>query len=368
MQPQYFIFTLGCQYNIYDSQEIEKKLQTMGIKKTADEKSATFIIANICSVRQKPIDRIFGKLRNWEKLKEKNPNLRLIATGCILPHDRKKFKKRFDLIFEIGNLKKLENYLKNEIDGFDSSPKLKNPSTSFSFKSESEGSSLKVKTKTEKTGFVPIMTGCNNFCTYCAVPYTRGREISFSKKQIIKKAKELIQKKVPQIILLGQNVNSYKYGFAELLEETAQLPGNFQLSFLTSHPKDLNQKIIQIMARNPKIKKELHLPLQSGNNRILKLMNRNYTREDYLNLIKMIRKIIPNIKLSTDIIVGFPTESKSEFEDTYNICKKIKFDKAYIAMYSPRPGTLAEKKLKNDVPYKEKKYRWRKLNNLINKK
>ena len=351
MDPKYFIFTLGCQYNIFESSEIEKTLQKLEILKAADEKSASFIIANICSVRQKPIDRIYGKLKIWHKLKSKNPNLRLIATGCILPRDKKLFGEKFDLILDIGDLKKLETYIKNELGGFDSLSKSINPSTSL---------------RTRETGFVPITTGCNNFCTYCAVPYTRGREKSFPKKEIIKKTQGLISKKISVITLLGQNVNSYKYGFPELLEEIAKLPGNFKITFLSPHPKDTTKKLIEIIAKYPKIKKEFHLPLQSGNNRILKLMNRNYTIQKYFKLIKMIREIIPKIRLSTDIIVGFPTETTREFEDTYKFCKKIKFDKAFVSMYSPRPGTLAQKNFEDNVSPDEKRRRWLKLDNLIN--
>ncbi|MFC1656481.1 MiaB/RimO family radical SAM methylthiotransferase [Patescibacteria group bacterium] len=346
---KYYIFTLGCQYNIYESEEIEKTLRNLGLKKAADEKSATFIICNICSVRQKPIDRIYGKLKVWGELKLKNPNLRTIGTGCVLPRDRKIFKQRFDLVFDIGDLKKLQKFIKNEISGLNSISKLK-------------------KVGIKNSGLVPITSGCNNFCTYCAVPYTRGRERSFSKKQIIEKVRESIQNNSKEIILLGQNVNSYKYGFSELLEEVAQIPGNFKISFLSPHPKDTNSKLIEIMAKYPKIKKELHLPLQSGNNKILKLMNRNYTKQDYEKLVKMIRSIIPNIYLSTDLIVGFPGETKKQFEETYRFCKKMQFDKAFVSMYSSRPGTEAEKKLKDNISPKEKRSRWLKLDKLINKK
>lgn len=347
---KYYIFTLGCQYNIYESEQIEKKLSKIGLKKAADEKSATFIVTNVCSVRQKPIDRIYGKLKVWKKLKETNPELKTIATGCILPRDKKLFKQKFDLVFNIGELDKLSKFIKKETNNLSSISKLEYTSNN------------------KKVGYIPITSGCNNFCSYCAVPYTRGREKSFPKKQIIKTARDLIQSGKKEIVLLGQNVNSYKYGFAKLLAEIANINGNFKLSFLSPHPKDTTPELIKVIAKNKKIKKELHLPMQSGNNRILKLMNRNYTREDYLKLVDMIRKIIPNIRLTTDIIVGFPSETKKEFEDTYKICKKIKFGKAYISMYSPRPSTIAAKKYKDAIDQKEKRRRWLKLDKLINHK
>ena len=346
MRTQYFLFTLGCQYNIFESQEIEKIFLELGIEKSAGEKSADFILTNICSVRQKPIDRVFGKLKIWQKLKIKKPDLKIIATGCILPRDKKKFQEKFDFIFAPGDFRALKKYLLSQI---------KKP-VCAEFKKDYQDS-----------GLVPIMTGCNNFCTYCAVPYTRGREKSFAKKEIIQKVKKLIRLGTKEIILLGQNVNSYQYGFEELLEKIAKLPGNFEITFLSPHPKDTTKKLIEIIAKYPKIKKEFHLPLQSGNNRILELMNRNYSTDDYLKLAQMIRKTISKIRLSTDIIVGFPTETKKEFEETYKFCKKIKFAKAFVSIYSPRPGTYAEKNLKDDIPFQEKRRRWLKLDRLINK-
>ncbi|MFH1749537.1 MAG: MiaB/RimO family radical SAM methylthiotransferase [bacterium] len=353
---KYYIFTLGCQYNVYESGEIEKTLQNLRLKKAADEKSATFIITNICSVRQKPIDRVFGKLKNWERLKLKNPDLRTIATGCILLKDKKLFKQRFNLVLDIGDLKALERYLKKELEKLRPSP-TRLPARQ----------GLRRTSRTRETGFIPITSGCDNFCSYCAVPYTRGREKSFHTKEIIKKVKNLVSSGLKEITLLGQNVNSYKYGFAELLEEVAKIPGKFKINFLSPHPKDTTRKLIEIIARYPKIKKQLHLPLQSGNNKILKLMNRNYTKEDYEILVKMIRSIIPNIRLSTDVIVGFPGETKKQYQETYEFCKKMQFNKAFVSMYSPRSGTAAEKKFKDSISPEEKRRRWLKLDNLINK-
>ena len=237
--------------------------------------------------------------------------------------------------------------------------------------------------------YVPIMTGCNNFCSYCAVPYTRGREKSRPANEIIAEVKSLIKNGAKEIMLLGQNVNSYKsstdyrpqttakntavvrsrssvVNFATLLKTINSLPGSFRLSFLTSHPKDMSDDLIKTMAECEKLVKELHLPIQNGDDTILYKMNRRYTAAHYKDLVKKIRQAIPDIKISTDIIIGFPGETKNQFENTVKLCKQINFDKAFIAKYSPRPGTAAAR-LKDNVPAEEKKRRWRILDTLINK-
>ena len=260
---------------------------------------------------------------------------KIILAGCVLPADKKKLKNKVSEIWYPDNY-------------FECSPIYSN----------------------EKSAYVPIMTGCDNFCAYCAVPYTRGRERSRPAEEIIKEVKNLIQKDYKEIWLLGQNVNSYKSGavnFPRLLEMINEILGDFKIRFLTSHPKDMSEELIKIIANCKKIVKEIHLPVQSGDNQILKKMNRNYTIRQYKNLVKKIRQKIPEIKISTDIIVGFPGETKKQFQNTTKLAEKIKFDKAYVAKYSPRPGTVAFK-LKDDVPFEEKKGRWQILNRLINKK
>lgn len=336
--------TLGCQQNIAESQELEKKLQEFGGKKTADIKSADFLMVNACSVRQKPMDRIFGIIKNWEKLKTKNKKVKTAITGCVLPADMKKLKQRFDLVLKIGDTKSFEKFIKKNYSPLPQTSKLKS------------------------LGYIPIMEGCNNFCSYCAVPYTRGREKSFPKVEIIKNIKSALRSGKKEILLLGQNVNSYSGGFVNLLKEIIKIPGDFKISFLSPHPKDTSEKLIRLITASDKFKKEFHLPLQAGNDRILKLMNRPYTTKEYEEKVEMIRKYIPDIYLSTDVIVGFPTETKKEFEDTYKFCKKLKFKKAFVSQYSPRPGTYSAKNLTDDVSPTEKKRRWEKLNNLINNK
>jgi len=327
---KYFIKTFGCQQNESDSERLAAEKQEYS--KTEELEEADLIVVNACSVRQTAVDRVLGLQKKFEHLKAKK-----ILTGCVLKSDRKKFEKFFD---EIVSIKKLlgENYL-----------------------------SKKSKRLFSDSAFVPIMTGCNNFCSYCVVPYTRGREKSRTIQEIINEIRGLVKRGCKQIILLGQNVNSYQYGFSKLLKKLNALPGDFIIKFLTNHPKDMTDELISTIANCKKIAKEIHLPVQSGDDEILKKMNRGYTVKQYKNLVKKIRKKIPNIKLSTDVIVGFPGETRKQFENTVKLFKEIKFDKAYINKYSVRAGTAAAK-FKDDVSLKEKKRRWNILNELVNKK
>jgi len=330
---KYFIKTYGCQINESDSARITSFLENKGYKSAPNMKGADLIVINACSVRQTAIDRILGLKSKFKKLKAKK-----ILTGCVLKSDKKKFREFFDEIMTIkeflGN-----NYL----------------------------SILCSST------FVPIMTGCDNFCSYCVVPYARGREVSRPMEEIIKEVKDLInpaewgKQGYKEITLLGQNVNSYKCGFAKLLKKLNSLPGNFKIKFLTNHPKDVSDELINTIAKSKKVAKEIHLPVQSGDDEILRKMNRGYTVKQYKNLIKKIHRKIPNVKLSTDVIVGFPKETKKQFENTVKLFKQIKFDKAYINKYSTRAGTTAAN-LKDNVPWKEKKRRWKVLNEIVNKK
>ena len=318
---KYHIITYGCQANVADSERIASRLEKQGYKKTDKTERADLIVINACSVRQSAINRVYGKLN---KLNGK----KIILAGCVLEADKKKMK---DKVWKFWN-----------------------PSEYFTCQPIYES---KIK------AFIPIMTGCNNFCAYCVVPYTRGREISRPAREIIDETKKLIKNKYKEIWLIGQNVNSYP-NFSNLLKTINDLPGHFTLHFMTSHPKDMSDKLIKTIKESEKISKEIHLPVQSGDNKILKAMNRNYTIEHYKKLIKKILKEIPQAKISTDIIVGFPNETKKQFQNTVKLFKEIGFYKAYISKYSPRPGTLATK-LKDNIPLKEKKRRWKILNDLI---
>jgi len=352
---KYFIFTYGCQMNVSDSERIAAIMKKRGYKPAVSAATADLIVINACSVRQKAVDRVFDKIHKFK-------NKKIILAGCVLEADRKKLK---------GRVKFWE-----PDEYFDTIAPLR---------------------QNKLSAFLPIMTGCNNFCSYCAVPFTRGKEKSRPAKEILNEAESLVKKGCREIILLGQNVNSYQsagyrlpatakkfhrptkddrqstINFVKLLKMINAIPGNFRLTFLTSHPKDMSDELIKTIAKNEKIIPSIHLPVQSGDNLILRKMNRRYTTTHYKNLIKKIRLAFKKYRpsslapeISTDIIVGFPGETKKQFQNTFNFCKEIKFDKAYIAQYSPRPGTAAAK-LKDDIPPKEKKRRWRILDTLVNK-
>lgn len=363
MKKKYYLWILGCQMNYADAEKIRTVLNKLGYQETFEEKTADLIITVACSVRQTAIDRIYGRAKNWLKIKLNRP-LVTILTGCVLKSDMVRMEKIFDYIFEIKDLSKLPRLLVkiNRVkEGSCFLPQVNNyfsihPSYSNNFQA-----------------YVPISTGCNNFCTYCVVPYVRGKEISRPAKEIINECKDLITKGYKEITLLGQNVNSYgtdsrKRGiyprFPELLAKIANPQGDFWLRFITSHPKDLTDELIEVIAKNKKICRYLHLPVQAGDDLILKKMNRGYTREHYLNLIKKAREKIPDIAISTDVIVGFPGETKKQFKNTAKLFKETKFDMAYLAKYSPRPGTAAFK-LKDSVSSNEKERRFQILNNIL---
>ncbi len=350
--------------NHSDSERISAVLQQQGHKLANNIEQADLIVINACSVRQSAIDRVYSKIYKIQQLKTKNHKLKTILAGCVLEADRKKLK---DKISEFWSPDKY--FCK-------AAPAL---------------------SKVE--GFIPIMTGCNNFCSYCVVPYTRGREKSRPAEDIIKEVKNLIKDGCKEIILLGQNVNSYtsymnkkiysssersksrsyeakssrqartikSINFPDLLRLVNNISGDFTIKFLTSHPKDMSDELINSIAECKKVSKEIHLPIQSGDNAILRKMNRKYTVAHYKNLIKKIRQKIPKAIISTDVIVGFPGETKKQFQNTVKLFKEIRFDKAYINKYSPRLGTAAYK-LKDNVPLEEKKRRWKILESLVNKK
>lgn len=402
--------------NISDSERIAAVLESLGYKKVIKESRADLLIINMCSVRQSAVDRVYGRINNYhlsswrsvpfavsiDQSKQLKNNLtqarqisnsyskrcgaiesrnkpKTILTGCILPEDRKKLENKVDLILEIKNLTQLPEIL-NQI---------KKKQTSKAYYGTPKHHSknyLKISPKHSSSALahVPISTGCNNFCSYCVVPYTRGKETYRPAEEIISEVKNLVKKGYKEICLLGQNVNSYRsnvkcqisnvktttqssklINFSILLKLINSIPGNFQLAFLTSHPKDMSDELIETIAKGDKIKKELHLPVQSGDNEILRKMNRGYTVKDYENLISKVRSKINEIYLSTDIIVGFPSETKKQFENTIKLCKKIKFDKVYVAQYSPRLGTVACQ-MTDGVPKEEKKRRWKILDEMIN--
>ncbi|MFN3301497.1 MAG: tRNA (N6-isopentenyl adenosine(37)-C2)-methylthiotransferase MiaB, partial [Patescibacteria group bacterium] len=361
-----------CQMNKSDSERIATVLEKIGYSPTSKIEMADLIVLNVCSVRQSAVDRVYGKIDQILKIKNQNKKLKpkIILTGCILSEDKEKLKNKVDFILEINNLPKWPELISK------SKPEIK---TKNYLEIKPQYSSFPI-------AYVPIMTGCNNFCSYCVVPYTRGREISRPVEKIICEVKKLIKEGYKMIVLLGQNVNSYQkkikiqkskvktINFYQLLKMINDLKGDFWLTFITSHPKDLSDKLIETMAKCKKVMPYLHLPVQSGDDEILKRMNRHYTVSHYKNLIRKIRKkffqtrqgIERYITISTDIIVGFPTETKKQFTNTAKLMREIKFDMAYIAKYSPRFGTAAAK-LKDDVSIKEKERRWRSLVKILEK-
>jgi tRNA-2-methylthio-N6-dimethylallyladenosine synthase len=333
----YHIITFGCQMNKSDSERIATILKKKSYKPASDINGADLIVVNMCSVRQSAVDRVYGLAPKFKKLKEKNPKLKTILTGCILKEDRKKFRKIFNLIWSQRNY-------------FNASPKC----------------------EYKPTAYIPISNGCNNFCTYCVVPFTRGPLICRNHEEILEEVKNATQKGFREIWLLGQNVNDYTspadsaISFPELLQMVDDVPGNFQIYFTSPHPKNFSEELINTLAQCEKFAKYLNLPVQSGDNEILKKMRRPYTVEEYKNLVKRIREKIPEINLSTDVIVGFPGETKEQFKNTVRLFNEIKFNIAYIARYSPRPGTVAFQ-MKDDVPLKEKKRREKILEKLVKK-
>ncbi len=355
---KYHIITFGCQMNKSDSERIAGLLEQLNYSRADKIELADIVVINACSVRQKPIDRIWGLLKNLKQLKKGKP-LKLILTGCVLPEDGKAFKKKFDFVFKIKNLYQLEEFLTQERkildkDYFHVFPKLEK----------------------KYSAFVPVMTGCNNFCSYCAVPYVRGSEVSRSSRDVLGEIKKLAKKGVKEIILLGQNVNSYhpkddcfskdnpyKQKFAKLLFEINKIKGIKRINFVSSHPKDMDEDLIKALAL-PRMSNYLHLALQSGDNFILEKMNRGYTIEKYKKLIQKVRQVRPGIAIGTDLIVGFPGESEDQFNNTVKAYCEIDFDIAYTAMYSPRKGTKAAE-MKDNVSLKKKKERWQKVQKLM---
>ncbi len=331
---KYFIITFGCQMNKSDSERIAAILEKEGYKLAFKKEKADLIVVNMCSVRQAAVDRVFGKIKELTKLKIKNPKLKTILTGCILKSDKNKLREKFDAIWD-------------DKDYLQALPKRQNISA-----------------------FIPISNGCNNFCTYCVVPFTRGHLICRDHKKIIKEVKSVIKKGFKEIWLLGQNVNDYQsptdssINFSKLLKMLNEIPGDFRILFISPHPKNFSNELINTLAQCEKFGKYLNLPVQSGDNKILKKMNRNYAVKEYKNLVKKIREKIPGIKLSTDVIVGFPGETKKQFQNTAKLLKEIKFNWAYIAKYSPRPGTAASK-LEDDIPLVEKKRREKILREIL---
>lgn len=364
----YFIETFGCQMNVYDSEVLAGYLENMGYLPTTKEEKSDILLLNTCAVRQKAEDKIFSRLGRLRSLKNTKPDLIIILWGCVAQqkHVAPKIRERFGFVDLVAGPHALKRF-----------PKLLEKARLASHTivdTEEKGSreDTPVKRMHGIKAWVPISHGCNNYCTYCIVPFVRGPEKSRHPQNIIREVEELIKTGYREITLLGQNVNSYgkdlerKIDFADLLQTLDRLAGLVHLRYMTSHPRDFNEKIIRVIREGEKICEHFHLPFQSGSNKILKLMNRGYTREYYLELMTKIKKLIPVNALTTDIIVGFPGEEKKDFEETLDIVEKVRFDAAFTFVYSPRQGTRAVN-MKNHVTPAIKKKRIMLLNEIQNK-
>lgn len=345
-KKKYMILTYGCQMNEHDSEKLSATIEEMGYEVTAFQNDADLILVNTCCVRENAELKVYGKIGTYKTLKKKNPNLIVGVCGCMMqqPHIVDEIKKTYrhvDLVFGTHNvhnfpslLNQAYNQRKTVVQVWDIDGEIIEHAAS--------------NRKYELKAFVNIMFGCNNFCTYCIVPYTRGRERSREKQDILDEINSLVASGTKEITLLGQNVNSYgktldaPITFDQLLDEVAQIEGINRLKFMTSHPKDLSNKVIDVMAKHDNICKFLHLPVQAGSNRLLKEMNRNYTKESYLETIRYAKSVMPNVAFSTDLIIGFPGETEEDIEELIDLIKIVRYDSAFTFIYSQRKGTPAD--------------------------
>ena len=349
------VVTFGCQMNFKDSEKLMGILSEIGYEETDDE-HADLVLYNTCTVRENANLKIYGRLGYLSKIKEKNPEMIIGLCGCMMQEEHvvKKLNKSYkfiDIIFGTHNVFVLAQLLYERLSSGHKVEDIWDGTTEIVEDLPS------VRKYDFKSG-VNIMFGCNNFCSYCIVPYVRGRERSREPQEIIKEIKELVSNGVVEVMLLGQNVNSYgktlsnPISFAQLLKEVEKVEGLKRIRFMTSHPKDLSDELIDVMAHSTKICKQMHLPLQSGSDRLLKDMNRHYTKEQYLNIVDKLRKAIPDIGLTTDIIVGYPGETEEDFEETLDVVRKARYDSAFTFIYSKRSGTPAaerEDQISEDV-------------------
>lgn len=363
----YFIITYGCQMNEHDSERLAGQLRAIGYEETDDMEQADFILINTCCVRESAEKKIYGKIGELKRLKSANPNLIIGIAGCLSQKDREKmFKKapHVDLVMGTHNTHKLVE-LVQEIE------RSKDRVLAVWDQAERLAADVPTIRKNQISAWVPIMYGCNNFCTYCIVPYVRGRERSRPLDDIVSEIHQLGLDGFKEITLLGQNVNSYGKDdesgadFADLLMSVDKVETIERIRYMTSHPRDINQKVINTIRSSNKICEHFHLPIQSGSNSILKAMNRGYNTEYYHDLVTNIRKAIPQASLTTDIIVGFPGETEEMFEETLDLIKKVRFDAAYTFLYSPRSGTPAAT-MADQIPLPVKKQRLQQLMNYQN--
>ena len=359
-----FVETYGCQQNVSDSEIIMGMLREMGFEKTDDKETADIIIFNTCAVRENAELKVYGNLGALKHLKTKKPDLIIGVCGCMMQQEEvsKRIKSKYkhvDLVFGTHSLYSFPSLLLRVVKSGSRVVDLIDTDGHIA-------EDFPVERQEGPSAWVSVMYGCNNFCSYCIVPYVRGRERSREKEAILNEVMLLAKEGYKEITLLGQNVNSYgkdldeKIDFADLLNEVCRIDGIERVRFMTSHPKDISDKLIDTMASNDKICKQLHLPFQAGSNRILKLMNRVYTKEEYLEKIEKVKKKMPDITLTTDIIVGFPGETKEDFEHTIDVLEKVRYDTIFSFIYSKRGGTPAAI-MEDPISMEEKKENFNRL-------
>ena len=362
---KYYITTMGCQLNENDSEKLAGIVEGMGFEKTEKLEEADLVIYNTCCVRENAEERLFGKLGELKKQKEEKGTIIAIG-GCMMqePAMLEKIKKSYnytDIVFGTHTLHKFEEDLKKVLEN---GKKVRDVIDIDGEVIED----LPIKRNDNFKASVTIMYGCNNFCSYCIVPYVRGRERSREPEKILEEVEMLAKKGYKEITLLGQNVNSYNgrenYKFANLLNDVCKIDGIERVRFISPHPKDFTDDVIEAIANNSKIARVLHLPLQSGSSAVLKKMNRKYTKEQYLELVDKIKTRIPDVVLSTDIIVGFPGETEEDFEDTLDVVRKVNYEQVFMFIYSRREGTVADK-MENQIPEEIKHKRFDRLKELF---
>jgi tRNA-2-methylthio-N6-dimethylallyladenosine synthase len=384
---KYHIITLGCQMNLSDTERTRPVLEGLGYEWTDNEEEANLVGILACSVRQKAIDKVYSRIHKWNRAKNKR-NLLTFVTGCILPSDKEKFLKLFDIVFPMSELQELPDMIKQY--GIVTQASLQREENYGMIFQNPRIKELKQKASTLQLNehmsdfwninpayespfeaFVPIQNGCDKFCTFCAVPYTRGREVSRPSSEILEEVKNLVGQNYKSITLLGQNVNSYgldkkgaEISFPELLRRIGKM-GNatgkeFWVYFTSPHPRDMTDEVIEVISQYDCLAKQIHLPVQSGDDKVLIRMNRKHSMEKYRDIVKTIRQLIPQATLFTDIIVGFTGETDEQFQSTRKIMREFKYNMAYIAQYSVRPGSTSSR-WEDDVPKEVKKTRYHAL-------
>jgi tRNA-2-methylthio-N6-dimethylallyladenosine synthase len=357
--PRYFIWTIGCQMNKAESQQIAGYLDSAGYQAATSFSHADLVVLNTCVVRQSAENKVLGTLSLLKGLKDEHPALQILVTGCFVNSHTQELQRRFphvDLLFKPGDYPELIAWAQQQ--------DMPIEQRLLRYPRNDAGMAL------SPCALVPITQGCDNFCSYCIVPYRRGREVSRPLEEIVCEVEELVRRGVKEVTLLGQNVDSYGHdlpghpGLADLLGKLSSIDDLARIRFLTNHPKDMSLKLIEAMASLNKVCEHLELPVQSGDNDILKAMRRGYTVERYRELVHTVRSKIPHISLSTDIIVGFPGETEEQFEHSLSLVQEMRFDVIHVAAYSPRPGTIAWREYQDNIPAEVKKGRLNKIEEL----